>query len=111
VSVNTVLQEVLRDRRDADPAVGEHLLGRVAYHVNLWMAKAHEYADFPRTLAFAAHATAIERHAARLGVSNDYIAYMRGNLAGVLQRCGDHAKAETLLRAEISCLDGCHPPR
>ena len=106
VSVDTVLQEVLRDRRDADPAVGEHLLGRVAYHVNLWMAKAHECADFPRTLAFAAHATAIERHATRLGVSNDYIAYMRGNLAGVLQRRGDHAKAETLLREEISCLDG-----
>lgn len=106
VAINTVLQEVLRDRRDADPRVGEHLLGRVAYHVNLWMAKAHEHGDFPRMLAFASHATALEQHAARLGVSNDYIAYMRGNLAGVLQRRGDHAKAETLLREEISCLDG-----
>jgi GNAT superfamily N-acetyltransferase len=106
VSVNAVLQEVLRDQRDADPRVGEHLLGRVAYHVNLWMAKAHEYADFPRMLAFAAHATAIEQHAARLGVGNDYIAYLRGNLAGVLQRRGDHAKAEALLRKEIAFLDG-----
>jgi GNAT superfamily N-acetyltransferase len=106
ISVNSVLQEVLRDRRDADPRIGDHLLGRLAYHITLWLAAAHDCSDYPRTLAFATHAVAIDEHAARLGVENDYIAFMRGNLAGVLQRLGNAARAAALLRAEIGQLDG-----
>ena len=102
VSVNSVLQEVLRSRRDADPRVPEHLLGRLAYHTALWLAASHEAGDHARTLIFAAHAAAIHEHATRLGADGDYLALMRGNLAPVLQRRGDTAQAATLLRAEIA---------
>jgi GNAT superfamily N-acetyltransferase len=102
VSVNSVLQEVLRYRRDADPRVPEHLLGRLAYHVALWLAASHGSADYPRTLIFAAHAAAIHEHAVRLGADSDYMALMRGNLAPVLLRRGDTGQAAALLRAEIA---------
>jgi hypothetical protein len=102
VSVNSVLQEVLRYRRDTDPRVPEHVLGRLAYHVALWLAASHGAADHTRTLTFAAHAASIHEHAVRLGADSDYLALMRGNLAPVLQRRGDTAQAAALLRAEIA---------
>jgi len=102
LSINSVLQEVLRYRRDADSRVPEHLLGRLAYHVTLWLAASHRASDYARTLIFAAHAAAIHEHAVRLGVDSDYLAFMRGNLAPVMQRRGDTALAAALLRAEIA---------
>ncbi len=106
ISVNSVLQEILREQTDADPRVPEDILGRLAYHIALWLGAAHRRSDYPRTLAFAAHAAAVDEHTTRLGADSDYIAFMRGNLAGVLRRQGDHVKATALLRAEIAQLDG-----
>jgi hypothetical protein len=106
ISVNSVLQEILRDQTDADPGVPEHILGRLAYHIALWLGAAHRGSDYLRTLAFAGHAASVDEHATRLGADSDYIAFMRGNLAGVLRRQGDHVKATALLRAEIAQLDG-----
>jgi GNAT superfamily N-acetyltransferase len=106
VSVNSVLQEVLRHRRDADPRAIPVILGRLAYHVTLWLANAHRWADYQRTLVFAAHAATIHEHAVRLGADGDYIAFMGGNLAPVLQRRGDSEQAAALLRAEITQLSG-----
>ena len=106
VSVNSVFQEVLRYRRDADPRVPEHLLERLAYHVALWLAASHGGADYPRTLIFAAHAAAIHEHAIRLGADSDYLALMRGNLAPVLLHRGDTGQAAALLRAEIAQVEG-----
>ncbi len=105
-SVNSVLQEVLRRRRERDPGAAEHLIGRMAYHLALWLAAAHRHPDYPRTLAFAAHASALDGHAARLGADSDAVAFLRGNLAGVVARRGDTGHAAALLRAEITQVEG-----
>jgi hypothetical protein len=82
------------------------LLGTLAYHVALWLTAAHSCADYEKTLIFAAHAAAIDEHAARLKTDSDFVAFMRGNLAPVLQRRGDNEQAARLLRAEIAYLAG-----
>jgi GNAT superfamily N-acetyltransferase len=106
VSVNSVLQEILRARMDQIPDLKTEILSRLAYHISIWMSVALDNSDYVRTLLFASHAGSIDQHAVRLGINNDYIAFMRGNLAGVQHRRGHNEAACFLLRTEIDYLQG-----
>ena len=100
VSINLIIQQILRAELDGHRRVHQ-IFERLAFHLALWLATAHDSSDYPRTLVFAAHAASVEEHAQRLGIDNDYIAFLRGNLAGVARRSGNVAQAMALLRAEI----------
>ena len=102
ISVNAVLQEVIRAGFDHDPRI-TWALDHLAWHTERWLKQAHQLGAHSRSLILAAHAAAIEEHAARLEVNTDFVAYLRGNLASLYMRQQHNAdKAIALCRAEIS---------
>lgn len=105
ISVNAVLQEVIRAGFDHDPRI-TWTLDHLAWHTERWLQQAHRLGAHSRLLTLAAHATAIEEHAARLEVNSDFVSYLRGNLASLHVRQHDTDKAIALFRAEIGYFIG-----
>jgi hypothetical protein len=106
ISVNAVLQEVIRAGFDHDPRI-TWALDHLAWHTERWLQQAHRLGAHSRLLTLAAHATAIEEHAARLEVNSDFVSYLRGNLASLYVRQQHNTdKAMALFRAEIGYFIG-----
>ncbi|HEX3960222.1 MAG TPA: hypothetical protein VHZ03_26890 [Trebonia sp.] len=100
ITVNSVLQEVMRDIYKSD----EHtpmIIDRLAWHTERWLKAAFELGARERSLALAAHAAAIEEHASRLNLTSDFIAFLRGNLAVIELRQNHNHQVIRLLRSEI----------
>jgi len=72
------------------------------------MFAAVELGMHERALVLAAHAEAIQAHAGRLQLSNDFIEFLRGNLAMILARQNRKQEAGGMLRAEIAHFQGRH---
>lgn len=100
ITVNSVLQEIMRDTFEGDRYTGL-IVDRLAWHIERWMKVAFEVGAHERALVLAAHASALESHAARLNLSTDFVAYLRGNLATVLHRQNKADRVSSLLRSEI----------
>jgi hypothetical protein len=100
IAMNSVLQEVMRDRFDGDQFTGL-IVDRLAWHTERWMNAAYEVGAHERALVLAAHASALEEHAARLNLRTDFVAYLRGNLASVQFRQNKKEQVIYLLRSEI----------
>jgi hypothetical protein len=100
ITVNTVLQEVMRDGWEGDRYTGL-IVDRLAWHTERWMKAAFGVGAHERAMILAAHASALEGHATRLNLSTDSVAYMRGNLATVLFRQNKTDLVIRLLRSEI----------
>jgi hypothetical protein len=100
ITINSVLQEVIRARVDNDQMTSI-IIHRLAWHTERWMKAAIEAGAHERALILSAHASTLERHAARLNVSSDFVAYLRGNLASIQHRQHQKDRAVQLLRSEI----------
>jgi hypothetical protein len=100
ITVNTVLQEVMRARHRDDPYTPV-IIDRLAWHAERWMRAAFELGAHERALALAAHAAVIEEHASRLNLTTDFVAFLRGNLASVKFRQNKKDQVIRLLRSEI----------
>jgi hypothetical protein len=100
ITVNSVLQEVMRARYDSDPYT-PLIIDRLAWHTERWMKASVELGAHERALALAVHAAAVEEHASRLGLATDFIAFLRGNLASVEYRQNKNDRVIRLLRSEI----------
>jgi hypothetical protein len=100
ITVNSVLQEVMRARHRSDPNTPV-IIDRLAWHTERWMKAAFDLGAHERTLALAAHAAMIEEHASRLNLTTDFIAFLRGNLASVAVRQNKKDHVIRLLRSEI----------
>ena len=100
IAINSVLQEVMRDSYDSDQFTGL-IVDRLAWHTQRWMFAAFEVGAHERALVLAAHASALEGHAARLNLRTDFVAYLRGNLASVQFRQNKKDQVIQLLRSEI----------
>ena len=100
ISMNAVLQEVIRAGFDQDPRI-IWTLDHLAWHAERWLQQAHRLGAHSRSLILTAHAAAIEEHAVRLRVNTDFVAYLRGTLASLYVRQQHTDKATALLRAEI----------
>lgn len=100
ITINSVLQEVMRARHASDPYT-PLIIDRLAWHTERWMKAAFELGAHERTLALRAHAAAVEEHASRLGLTTDFIAFLRGNLASVEFRQNKKDRVVRLLRSEI----------
>lgn len=100
IAINSVLQEVMRDRYDSDQLTGL-IVDRLAWHTQRWMYAAFEVGAYERALVLAAHASALEGHAARLNLRTNFVAYLRGNLASIQLRQNKKDQVIKLLRSEI----------
>lgn len=100
ITINSVLQEVMRARHASDPYT-PLVIDRLAWHTERWMKAAFELGAHERALALAAHAAAIEEHASSLNLTTDFIAFLRGNLAAVEFRQHKKDRVIRLLRSEI----------
>jgi hypothetical protein len=100
ISVNTVLQEVIRAWLDQDPTI-HGVLDRLAWHTERWMKAALEWGQHLCSLILAAHGMAVEEHAERLNADTDFVAYLRGNLGTIYMRQQNTEQASALLRKEI----------
>lgn len=100
ITVNSVLQDVMRARYDHDPLTGM-VIDRLAWHTERWLKAAYGLAAHERALVLAAHAAAVEGHASRLGLATDSVAFLRGNLAAVEFRQNRKDRVIGLLRSEI----------
>lgn len=100
IAMNSVLQEVMRDSYDGNQFTGL-IVDRLAWHTERWMNAAYEVGAHERALVLAAHASALEEHAARLNLRTDFVAYLRGNLASVQFRQNKKEQVIRLLRSEI----------
>jgi tetratricopeptide (TPR) repeat protein len=100
ISINSVVQETIRAGFDSDERT-PWILNALAWHTERWMKAAMMLSAHERTLVLAAHAAAIEDHAARLHLKSDSIAYLRGNLASVHYHQNRRDEAIRLLRSEI----------
>jgi hypothetical protein len=100
ISVNSVLQEVMRASYDNDQLTGL-IVDRLAWHTERWMKAALLLGRHERALILATHAAALEGHATRLNLKTDFIAYLRGNLASIQYRQNKKAQVAYLLRSEI----------
>jgi hypothetical protein len=100
IAINSVLQDVMRDSYDSDQFTGL-IVDRLAWHTHRWMFAAFEAGAPERALVLAAHASALEGHAARLNLRTDFVAYLRGNLASVQFRQNKKDQVIQLLRSEI----------
>lgn len=105
IQVNSVIQEVMQFTMDRDPATNL-IIDRLAWHTERWLQAAVEATAHERTLTLAGHAAVIDAHAARLGRKSDFIAYLRGNLAGIYLRQNNMEEAVRLLRLEIGHFRG-----
>jgi len=103
VTVNAVVQDLVRARYDQAPATHE-TLNRLANHVERWLMPALELNLLERTALLSNHAEALARHLHRLNVHGDRIPLFYGNLAGAYRARGDLDRAEELLRAELALL-------
>lgn len=99
ITVNSVLQEVMRGRHGSDPCT-PLIIDRLAWHTERWMKAAFELRAHDRALALAL-AAVIEEHASRLNLTTDFIAFLRGNLATVEFRQNKKDRVIRLLRSEI----------
>ena len=100
ISVNSVLQEVIRATFGNDQLTGL-IMDRLAWHTERWMKAALELGAHERALILATHAAALEGHATRLNLKSDFVAYLRGNLASVQLRQNKKEEVARLLRSEI----------
>lgn len=100
ITVNSVLQEIMRARDKNAPQVGL-IVDRLAWHTERWMNASFDAGANERALALAAHAAVIEEHASRLNLATDSIAFLRGNLASVEYRQHNKDRVIRLLRMEI----------
>jgi len=106
ISMNAVLQEVIRAGFDHDPRI-TWALDHLAWHTERWLKQAHILGAHSRSLILAAHAAAIEEHTARLQIETDWVAYLRGNLASLYVRQRHNTdKSIALFRAEIAYFIG-----
>ncbi|MFB7129740.1 NB-ARC domain-containing protein [Kitasatospora sp. NPDC056273] len=109
ISVNEIVQYVVRGRVERDRATVERVLRRSALHVQLWLAAFLRHGDERHALAVMPHAQSLAEHAQRLGFSSSEVAILWGNLAGAHLERGELAAARRLFEAELAYVLGCGP--
>lgn len=108
VTLNTIVQELLRVRSDRDQATPP-ALNRLANHLERWLMPSLELNLLERTSLLVNHAEVLADHICALSITGERIPLFYGNLAGAYRASGELDKAEHLLRAEIQLLRTLHP--
>ncbi|WP_419667584.1 NB-ARC domain-containing protein [Streptomyces sp. 2-1] len=109
VSMNTVLQHLLRQRLTRGARV-EKALSHSAFHTARWLSAAMDSDDGDRAWEVAQHAAALVRHIQDKAVKNNDTALLIGNLAGFEHIQGQIDGAFRLLHLELDWLEEMAEP-
>ncbi|MER5435871.1 ATP-binding protein [Streptomyces sp. NPDC002588] len=109
VSMNAVLQEILRQYYEKAPGSKE-ALSRCAFHTDRWLYISMEISHADRSWELAQHAAALAAHARRRDVKDNHTAVLLGNLAGFKKLQGEVREAIELLALELAWLDEIEEP-
>ncbi|MFG1715468.1 hypothetical protein [Micromonospora sp. NPDC049203] len=107
ITINSILQEVIRERVEKIHSEAEvsSILDTVAFYVDLWLEAAMHNGEAGRVHVIAPHAEILAGHLRRLGVATNSAAVMLGNLASFHHAQGNLTDAQGLLEAELSLFD------
>ncbi|WP_411119954.1 NB-ARC domain-containing protein [Streptomyces sp. 058-1L] len=109
VSMNAVLQQILRQHYEQAPGSRE-ALSRSAYHTDRWLFIALEMGQPDRSWDLAQHAAFLAEHAQRRNVKDNNTAILIGNLAGFKKSQGEHQEALELLLLELAWIEEMKEP-
>ncbi|MFE5844275.1 hypothetical protein ACFQ7N_21895 [Streptomyces niveus] len=109
VSMNTVLQHLLRQRL-AQGAGVRKALSRSAFHAARWLGAALDSDDGDRAWEVAQHATVLVDHIQDKAVKDNHTAILIGNLAGFEHVQGQASGALRLLHLELAWLEELAEP-
>ncbi|AJE87350.1 hypothetical protein SLNWT_6974 [Streptomyces albus] len=105
VAVNTVSQELMRERLKGHPALAI-AIDRLVGHVERWLSGPLQLGELERVQVLRSHAEMLLSHIDHLELPSERAALMCGNLAATYYHQGDMARAEQLYEQELHYLDG-----
>ncbi|MFG2011911.1 hypothetical protein ACGFNF_22900 [Micromonospora sp. NPDC048868] len=112
VAVNSILQEVIRERVEqvhSNHSVS-YEMDKLAFYVDLWLEAAMHNGEADRVHVIAPHAEVLAGHLRRLGVATNNAAIMIGNLASFHHAQGNLSEAQDLLQSELALFDLIEEP-
>ena len=112
ISINSVLQEVMRARTENHPdfQTWKTTLERLALHLNHWLTSAVDNGEADKAHLLVPHADTLINHLWRLGLTNGRVPLLMGNLAGVYVATNDLDIAIGLLKTELRLLLNAERP-
>jgi hypothetical protein len=112
IAMNSVLQEVMRDRAEKHPTFPswKYNLERLAHHLDHWLSSAIDNGEADKAHLLVPHADTLVHHLRRLGLASGRIAVLIGNLAGVYVGSNDLDTAVGLLETELQLLLNAERP-
>ncbi|MGW2918964.1 NB-ARC domain-containing protein [Streptomyces angustmyceticus] len=103
LSINTVSQEMMRDRLSRHPQQAA-AINQLAGHVERWLTGPAQLGELERVRVMQSHAETLLAHIDRLDLPSECAALILGNLAGPYYVQGDALRAEELFLRELDYL-------
>lgn len=112
ISVNSVLQEVMRDRAEnnSEFQMWKTTLERLALHLNHWLTSAVDNQEADKAHSLVPHADTLIKHLKRLSLTSGRVPLLIGNLANVYAASNDFDIAIGLLKTELRLLLNAEQP-
>jgi hypothetical protein len=112
ISVNSVLQEVMRSRAENHPEFQEWKsnLDRLALHLNHWLASAAHNGEADKAHLLVPHADTLVHHLQRLDMTSGSVPLLIGNLADIYTATNDLETAIGLLKTQVQFLLSLETP-
>ncbi|MGW1611688.1 hypothetical protein ACWCQZ_20095 [Streptomyces sp. NPDC002285] len=104
VSINTVSQELMRERLARHPARSA-AIDQLAGHVERWLTGPTQLGELERVRVMQSHAEMLLSHIDRIGLPSERAALICGNLATPYYMQGDVVRAEELYLRELDYLE------
>ncbi|MDH6577560.1 NB-ARC domain-containing protein [Kitasatospora sp. MAP5-34] len=108
INVNTVSQLIIRERVGRHPNL-PHVVNGLLWHLERWLRSSAQLGELERTQVLQSHAETLLAHVESLGLANDRVALLYGNLAGPFLIQGKYLRAEALLLRELQLLETGEP--
>jgi NB-ARC domain len=112
IAINSVLQEVLRARIEANRqrAVWVEQLERLARHLNTWLSAATHNGEADKAHELLPHAATLIGHLQRWNIASNSVALLVGNIAGVHSGMKRSEAAVELLNTQLQIIMGTNEP-
>lgn len=112
IFVNSVLQDVMRDRAEnhSEFQTWKSTLERLALHLNHWLTSATDNQEADKAHLLVPHADTLIKHLCRLDLTSGRVPLLIGNLANVYAASNDFDIAIGLLETELRLLLSAEQP-
>ncbi|MFE7705825.1 hypothetical protein ACFU6I_08485 [Streptomyces sp. NPDC057486] len=109
LTINTVSQELMRERLNRHPALPT-AIDQLVGHVERWLSGPLQLGELERVRVVQSHAEMLLSHIDHLELPGERAALMCGNLAASYYLQGDMARAEQLYEQELNYLERAGSP-